>query len=159
MARLESVDFTDVVMRGQKARRTVCHFGYRYGYESWKVASAEALPAWLLWLRDRCAALARVDGADFVEALATRYPAGAGIGWHRDAPMFGPVVAGVSLQSACRMRFRRGDGASRRTYALELAPRSGYVLSGPARSLWQHSIPMTKALRHSLTFRTVRSSR
>jgi alkylated DNA repair protein (DNA oxidative demethylase) len=39
-----------------------------------------------------------------------------------------------------------------------LDPRSGYVLSGPARYAWQHSIPPTKALRFSITFRTLKAS-
>jgi alkylated DNA repair dioxygenase AlkB len=37
-----------------------------------------------------------------------------------------------------------------------LAPRSGYVLAGPARNQWQHSIPAVPAERYSLTFRTLR---
>jgi hypothetical protein len=36
-----------------------------------------------------------VDGDELVEVLLTRYPPGAGIGWHRDAPMFGPEVVHV----------------------------------------------------------------
>ncbi|HEX7256079.1 MAG TPA: hypothetical protein VF236_09155 [Gaiellaceae bacterium] len=38
-----------------------------------------------------------------------------------------------------------------------LEPRSGYVLTGPARTSWQHSIPPTKELRYSITFRTLRT--
>jgi alkylated DNA repair dioxygenase AlkB len=38
-----------------------------------------------------------------------------------------------------------------------LEPRSGYVLAGKARTSWQHSIPPTKELRYSITFRTLRS--
>jgi alkylated DNA repair dioxygenase AlkB len=37
-----------------------------------------------------------------------------------------------------------------------LEPRSGYVLDGPARWSWQHSIPATKEERFSITFRTLR---
>jgi hypothetical protein len=40
----------------------------------------------------------------------------------------------------------------------QILPRSGYVLSGAARYAWQHSIPPTKALRYSITFRTLRAS-
>jgi len=36
------------------------------------------------------------------------------------------------------------------------APRSAYLLSGPARSVWEHSIPPVSALRYSITFRTLR---
>ncbi|MDP9022354.1 MAG: alpha-ketoglutarate-dependent dioxygenase AlkB, partial [Actinomycetota bacterium] len=44
----------------------------------------------------------------------------------------------------------------RSVFDLELPPRSAYLLSGPARSAWQHSIPPVKDLRYSITFRTVR---
>jgi DNA oxidative demethylase len=44
-------------------------------------------------------------------------------------------------------------------WEVELEPRSGYVLGGAARSSWQHSIPATKDLRYSITFRTLRASR
>jgi alkylated DNA repair dioxygenase AlkB len=36
-----------------------------------------------------------------------------------------------------------------------LTPRSRYVLAGAARSFWQHSIPPTKDVRYSMTFRTL----
>ncbi len=44
------------------------------------------------------------------------------------------------------------------TFELELAPRSGYVLAGPARTAWQHHVPPAKRLRYSITFRTLRTS-
>ena len=34
-----------------------------------------------------------------------------------------------------------------------------YMLAGPAHSSWQHSIPATRALRWSVTFRTLRAPR
>ena len=143
-------------MRGQTAKRTTRHFGYDYDYEAWKVTPTEPIPDCLRWLRDRCGELAELAPEALAEALVTRYPEGAGIGWHRDAPMFGPKVIGVSLLSACRMRFQRGKGEARRVFDLELAPRSAYVLGGRARSAWQHSIPAAKSLRYSITFRTLR---
>jgi DNA oxidative demethylase len=154
---MEEIDFREVTMRGQTARRTVRHYGYDYGYESWQLVPAEPLPPGLAWLRDRCAGLAGADPEELAQTLVSRYPPGAGIGWHRDAPMFGRAVVGVSLGSACRMRFQRRAGDTRRVFDLELAPRSAYVLGGPARSAWQHSIPATKSLRYSITFRTVRN--
>jgi alkylated DNA repair dioxygenase AlkB len=36
-----------------------------------------------------------------------------------------------------------------------LAPRSAYLLSGPARHIWEHSIPPVDAHRYSITFRTM----
>ena len=158
LALFDAIDFRKVVMRGQVARRTVRHFGYDYDYETYgRIAPAEPLPDSLVWLRDRCAELAELEPDELAQTLVSRYPEGAGIGWHRDAPMFGAKVVGVSLLSGCRMRFQRGSGAERRVFDLELAPRSAYVLAGKARSAWQHSIPPTKALRYSITFRTVKN--
>lgn len=153
------IDFREVTMRGQTARRTVRHFGYDYDYESWALVPADPLPPPLLWLRDRCAALAGLEPGALEQALVSRYPPGAGIGWHRDAPMFGPAVVGVSLLSACRMRFQRRIGGERRVHDLELEPRSAYVMAGKARSAWQHSIPAAKDLRYSITFRTLKEGR
>ena len=145
-------------MRGQTARRTVRHFGIDYDYESGELVKTDPLPEPMLWLRDRCAALMEREPADLVQVLVSRYPAGAGIGWHRDAPMFGSKIAGVSFLAPCRMRFQRAVGGERSVAALELAPRSAYLLSGTARWSWQHSIPATKELRYSVTFRTLKRS-
>jgi alkylated DNA repair dioxygenase AlkB len=100
--------------------------------------------------------LAGVSAEDLAEVLVTEYPPGAGIGWHRDAPMFG-VVIGISLLGACRFRFQRGRGAAREARVVTLEPRSAYVLNGAARRQWQHSIPPAKERRYSMTFRTLRA--
>ena len=115
----------------------------------------EPVPAWLEDVRERCAALIDRPATALAEVLVTRYPAGATIGWHRDAPAFG-VVVGVSLGSSCALRFQRGAGERRRVFEQVLDPGSAYVLDGPARISWQHSIPAVSAERFSLTFRTVR---
>jgi alkylated DNA repair dioxygenase AlkB len=152
------LDFRSLTMRGQTARRTVRHFGIGYDYESGQIAPTDPLPAELEWLRERCAALIERDPDDLAQILIARYPEGAGIGWHRDAPMFGSRIAGVSLAGASRMRFQRTVRGERTVAAVELAPRSAYVLAGKARWSWQHSIPATKSLRYSVTFRTLRRS-
>ena len=151
-----AMEFRSVTMRGQTARRTVRHFGLDYDYASGELVPTDPLPAEMLWLRDRCAALIERDPGELVQVLVSRYPSGAGIGWHRDAPMFGSRIAGVSLLAPCRMRFQRTVGGSRSVAELEIAPRSAYVLSGTARWSWQHSIPAARALRYSVTFRTLK---
>ena len=158
VAHFEALDFRAVTMRGQTARRTVRMFGLDYAYESGELEPGDPLPAQMEWLRERCAALIERDPADLVQVLVSRYPPGAGIGWHRDAPTFGSRVAGVSLLAPCRMRSQRTVEGERRTAEVVLEPRSAYVLSGKARWSWQHSIPATKALRYSVTFRTLRRS-
>ncbi len=156
VAAFRRYDFEQVVMHGQPARRTVRHFGFGYDYDSARVVPGDPLPPELLELRERCAAPAGVPAEGLVEALVTRYPPGATIGWHRDAPIFGPTVVGVSLLSASTMRFQRRLGGERRVFELLLAARSGYVLAGAARTGWQHSIPPVPLLRYSVTFRSLR---
>jgi DNA oxidative demethylase len=154
-AYLRTLDFVSIEMRGQIARRRTTHFGWIYGYESWRIEPGPPIPAAFLPLRARAARVAGVDADELVEVLVTEYPPGAGIGWHRDAPQFGTVI-GVSFLAPCRMRFRRGRSETRETRAFVLEPRSAYVLDGAVRWAWQHSIPPTKALRYSVTFRTLR---
>jgi alkylated DNA repair protein (DNA oxidative demethylase) len=158
LERLDDLRFDPIVIRGQAARRTARHYGLGYDYESRTPQPGEPIPAWLAPVQERAAKLAGVEPDDLVEALVQRYPAGSTIGWHRDAPAFG-VVVGVSLGGRCRLRFQRGKSEKRRVWEVELLPRSGYVLDGAARWSWEHSIPATKEVRHSITFRTLRASR
>jgi alkylated DNA repair dioxygenase AlkB len=148
IAHIVTLPLAAATYRGFTARRRIVHF-------------EDAVPEFLLPLRDKAAALGEVDSATLHKALVTEYAAGAVMGWHRDAPQYGPVVVGISLASACRMRLRRIDsdaGAAVERASVILEPRSAYVLGGEARSGWQHSIPAVEALRYSITFRTLRSS-
>jgi alkylated DNA repair dioxygenase AlkB len=116
------------------------------------------MPPFLLPLRRRAAALAGLGPAAFQHALVTEYAPGAGIGWHRDKAVFDEVV-GVSLGSACDFRLRRrkhGNTWERATVVAE--PRSAYLLRGPARTEWEHSIPAVDRLRYSITFRNFRAA-
>ena len=158
LAFFAGVEFREIVMHGQAAKRTARHYGVGYSYDARALTEEDPVPADLEALRASCAALAEVEPDALAEALVQRYPPGATIGWHRDAPMFG-IVVGVSLGSAARMRFQRGKGDERRVAELELEPRSAYVLRGSARWQWQHSIPPTKAERSSITFRTLKETR
>jgi DNA oxidative demethylase len=155
LGHLAHESYGEVRMRGQVARRTVRHYGMSYDFESGQIAAGDPIPDWLSELRRRCAELLGVPDERLAECLLTRYPAGATIGWHRDAPMFGDVV-GVSLRSACLLRFQRGRGDQRRVFEQVLEPRSAYALTGASRSGWQHSIPPVAEERYSITFRTLR---
>ncbi|HVL33550.1 MAG TPA: alpha-ketoglutarate-dependent dioxygenase AlkB [Actinomycetota bacterium] len=159
LAFVETLTFDAVEMRGQVARRTVRHFGVDYRFDTGAVVATEPIPDELETLRARAAAWIERDTQDLAEALVTRYPPGATIGWHRDAPAFGSRVVGISLLAPARMRFRRTTKAGSAVFDLVLEPRSGYVLGGAARASWQHSIPAVKELRYSVTFRTVRRAR
>jgi alkylated DNA repair dioxygenase AlkB len=152
---VQDIQFTHFKMHGVASRRRVAHFGWLYGYESWKVEPGPPMPEFLLPLRAKLAAWRQVDPELLAEVLVTEYTPGAGIGWHRDAPPFGIVVA-CSLLSPCRFRLRRGS-SGKTDATITIKPRSGYVLSGPARTQWQHSISPAKELRYSITFRTLRA--
>jgi alkylated DNA repair dioxygenase AlkB len=154
--RVRSLAWEEVKMRGQVARRRTVHFGWLYGYETWRIEPGPPIPDFLLPLRARAGSLAGVTADALAEVLVTEYAPGAAIGWHRDAPMFGDVV-GVSLLAPCRFRFQRGKGEARETRVVSVEPRSAYVMTGSARWQWQHSIPPMKAWRYSVTFRTLRA--
>jgi alkylated DNA repair dioxygenase AlkB len=98
-----------------------------------------------------------VEPGRLAQALVTEYDAGAAIGWHRDKGVFGDVV-GVSLLAPCTFRLRRRAGAGWERATLVAAPRSAYLLRGPARAEWEHSIPPVAALRYSITFRSLRAT-
>jgi DNA oxidative demethylase len=155
LERFGSLRFDPIVLHGRAARRSGRHFGLDYDYEARTPQPGEAVPDWLLPVRERAAALAGHEPDELVEILVQRYPEGSTIGWHRDAPAFETVV-GVSLGGTSRLRFQRGKRENRRVWEIQLEPRSGYVLSGEARRSWEHSIPPTKELRYSITFRTLR---
>src|SRR5829696_944315 len=155
LERVRRLQFDEVRMHGQVAHRVVRHFGVQYAFESAAVTPGPPIPDWLTEVRDHAAQLLDVSPAALAEVLVTYYPPGATIGWHRDAPVFGNVV-GVSLGSACLLRFQRGQGAERRVFEQVLEPRSAYALTGPSRTAWQHSIPAVGDERYSITFRTLR---
>ena len=115
----------------------------------------DAKPEFLLPLAVRIAAWLGVPPTDLKQMLINEYRTGTPLGWHRDAPEYN-LVAGVSLAAPCRMRFRPYPPTKRGPIlSLDLAPRSAYQLCGEVRWRWQHSVPATKALRYSITFRTL----
>lgn len=150
----ESLPFKPFEFHGYRGNRRVVIFGWRYDYGGARLTKAEAIPEFLLPLRRIAARFADIEPDGFAHSLVTEYAPGAGIGWHRDKTQFGKVV-GLSFCSPCRLRFRRKRGQRWQRQAVDLAPRSGYLLDGEARHVWEHSIPPTKTLRYSVTFRTL----
>src|SRR5262249_7598434 len=157
IAQFETLDFKPFEFHGYFGNRRTVSFGWYYDFASNRVDPASNVPDFLLPLRDKAAAFAAIDPSSLEHALVTEYAPGAGIGWHRDRPVFDDVI-GISLAAPCRFRLRktRGDGWERA--AIELAPRSAYLLRGPVRREWEHSIPPLDKLRYSVTFRSVKPS-
>ena len=152
---IAGLELREFEFHGYLGKRRVASFGLRYDFSDMAVHEAAEIPDFLLPLRDRAADFAGLAPEALVHALVTEYTPGAAIGWHRDRPVFGDVI-GVSLGSACRFRFRRKRGESWERKSLMLMPRSAYLLRGPARHEWQHSIPPVEVLRYSVTFRSTR---
>ncbi|RZJ00700.1 MAG: alpha-ketoglutarate-dependent dioxygenase AlkB [Brevundimonas sp.] len=153
--RAATLDFAPFDFRGFKGNRRTVSFGSRYDFTHGRVGSADPMPDWLQPLRARAAAFAEIPDGDLVQALVTEYAPGAGIGWHRDRPEYGKVV-GLSFASGCVLRFRRPEAGGWRRACQALRPSSAYLLVGPAREAWQHSITPGDRLRYSVTFRSMR---
>jgi alkylated DNA repair dioxygenase AlkB len=150
--RFETLPFQPFEFHGYLGKRRIVSFGWRYDYAERALRDSPPIPSFLLALRVQAAAFASIPAESLQQILVTEYAPGAGIGWHRDKPMFQDVIA-VSFLSPCTLRFRRKDGGSWQRAARAAASRSAYVLRGPARWDWQHSIPPVDRLRYSVTFR------
>ena len=152
--RLATLNFKPFEFRGYLGKRRVVSYGWRYDHGGSGLSRTDEIPPFLRDVRLSAASIAGVDPPAFEHVLVTEYPPSAEIGWHKDRPEFGDVV-GLSLLSACVLRFRRKQGTRWERASLSLEPRSAYLLRGPARTEWQHSIPAVTALRYSVTFRTL----
>jgi len=183
LTRVRTLPFEEFDFHGYKGKRRVVSFGWQYEFAgAGRLRKANDIPEFLLPVRAIAASFAGLAPEAFQHVLVIEYGPGAGIGWHRDKPVFGQVV-GVSLLAPCVLRFRRKIGASAnlgpqtlnqsaRPHATEKSgrpklktkwervnvlaePRAAYHLTGPARSEWEHSILRVDSLRYSITFRTM----
>jgi alkylated DNA repair dioxygenase AlkB len=132
----------------------VVSFGCRYDFNGGGLSKTDDMPAFLLAVRQKAAAFAGIPPSDLQQVLVTEYRRGAAIGWHKDRSVFGDVL-GISLFAPCTFRFRRRQDTGWDRINTKVDPRSIYLLRGPSRSEWEHSIPAVDALRYSLTFRNV----
>jgi alkylated DNA repair dioxygenase AlkB len=152
-ALIEKLPFKAFEFHGFTAKRRTVSFGWKYDFSAERLRPAGEMPSFLEPLRDRAAAFAGMKPETIEHALITEYQRGAAIGWHKDKAVFAKVV-GISFGSACTMRFRKQVGSKWDRRSLTLEPGSAYLIDGPARSEWEHSIPPVAALRYSVTFRT-----
>jgi 2OG-Fe(II) oxygenase superfamily len=155
VAAFANLPFREFEFHGFLGKRRVVPFGSRYDYNGGGLQEAAPIPAFLLPLSERAAAFAELAPDGLVHALITEYRTGTTIGWHRDRPHYGDVI-GVSLLSSCTFRLRRRSGMTWDRASMQLEPRSVYLMRGPSRDVWEHSIPAVDALRYSVTFRTMR---
>ncbi|GAC1335392.1 MAG: alpha-ketoglutarate-dependent dioxygenase AlkB [Beijerinckiaceae bacterium] len=147
--------FKEFEFHGFLGKRRVVSFGWRYDFNEGGLQKTHDIPPFLLPVREKAAAFAGITPGALQQVLLTEYQPGAAIGWHKDRPVFGEVV-GISLFSACTFRLRRKAGSKWKRASIIVEPRSAYLLHGPARTEWEHSIPAVEQLRYSITFRTFR---
>ena len=98
-------------------KRETVSFGWRYDFNGGGLSKTNDMPEFLLPLRAAASAFAGLEPAQLQQALLTKYPPGATIGWHKDRSVFGEVI-GFSLLSPCTFRFRRRparNGSARRS--------------------------------------------
>jgi alkylated DNA repair dioxygenase AlkB len=152
--RLAGLPLVAFDFHGYTARRRTISFGWHYDFGRRALDQAQDIPGWLLPLREAAARFAGLAPEQLPHVLVLEYAPGAAIGWHRDKAVFGDVI-GVSLLAPCRFRLRRKAGTAWERVSLVVEPRSAYLLRGPSRTEWEHSIPAVDALRYSITFRSL----
>jgi len=150
--RFQELPFKPFEFHGFLGNRHVVSFGWRYDFSGATLRPSDDIPPFLLPLRERAAAFAGIAAEGLQQILINEYAPGAGIGWHRDKSMFEDVVA-ISLGSTCSLRLRRRQGSGWERAAQEVRPRSAYLLRGPVRREWEHSVPPVDWLRYSVTLR------
>ena len=150
-----TLPFKAFEFRGFEGKRRTVSYGWRYDFNQQQLQKAERLAEFLRPIREIGARFAGLEPEALEQVTVIEYSPGSAIGWHKDRPMFGDVL-GVSLASSTRFRFRRRSGKSWERISLVVDPRSIYLLRGPARDVWEHSIPPVDTLRYSITMRTFR---
>ncbi len=151
---IDEADLSPFKFQQWTGKRLTRSFGWSYDFEAGRFAPTNPMPRWLQPLRDHAARFAGLQPDDLVQALLIRYDPGAGIGWHKDRPVFQHVI-GISLGEPATMRFRRRVGSKFERASAALSPRSIYHLSGEARDSWEHSILEMVETRWSITFRSL----
>jgi len=155
LERIRVLPLREFEFHGYTGKRRVISFGWRYDFSARRLDRVDDIPDFLLAVRPAAAAFAGLAPEALQHVLVTEYGPGAAIGWHRDKAVFGQVV-GISLLAPCTFRLRRRAGEGWERVSLTAEPRSAYLLAGPSRTEWEHSIPPVDALRYSLTFRNLR---
>jgi alkylated DNA repair protein (DNA oxidative demethylase) len=151
-----ALPFQPFQFQGWEGKRETVSFGWRYDFNDSRMHVAPPIPEFLAPLRGLAARFAGVAAEAFEQALVIRYGVGAGIGWHRDRPVFDRVF-GLSLASRTELRFRRRKPTGFDRFTLDAPPRSAYLLTGEVRHEWEHSIAPVAELRYSITFRSRRA--
>jgi len=145
---------------GFKANRKVASFGYDYSFDNGNLTKGKEFPVAFDFLIQKVSLYLAEDSVHFAELLITEYAPGTVINWHRDAPPF-DIIAGISLMGNCTFRLRPQDKEKQGRSSIisfTVQQRSLYIIRGPARTSWQHSIAPVKGTRYSITLRTLKGN-
>jgi len=151
--RINAIDLTPFRFQQWTGKRLTHSFGWKYDFQSGVLSRGDRFPDWLLPIRDRASAWANLEPHELVQALLIRYDEGAGIGWHKDRPIYEHVL-GISLGASAEMRFRQRSDQRWKRVTAPLEPRAAYHLDGEIRHDWEHSIIERTDTRYSITFRS-----
>jgi hypothetical protein len=135
--RFQHLPFKEFEFHGFLGKRRVVSFGRKYDFSARRLRESEPIPEFILPIREKAAAFAAIDPQAIAHVLVTEY-------------------IGISLASECVFRLRRKSGSSWQRGSITLAPTSVYVMRGPVRNEWEHSISALTSLRYSITFRNLR---
>ncbi|MCE9644227.1 alpha-ketoglutarate-dependent dioxygenase AlkB [Candidatus Parcubacteria bacterium] len=156
---IEDLPLEEAQYKEYTAKRRHFSLGWGYDFDNKKFIPGPPLPPFLRPVQIRIGKWLDIDPKRIVEALINEYSPGSALGWHRDNEGFEHVI-GLSLSGWARMRFRPIKRREEKkdlkdVVALELEPRSVYVMQKDIRWNWQHSVAKTKTMRYSITFRTL----
>lgn len=155
---IQKIELHPFKFQGFEAKRRVASFGYDYSFDKNALTKGKLIPEEFNWVVKKVGAHLGIAPNDFAEVLITEYPVGSVINWHRDAFPF-ELIAGISLHADCIFRLRPYEKAKQTRHAtISLPVKRGslYVMEGPARTEWQHSIAPVKDIRYSITLRTLK---
>lgn len=154
-----SIQLHTFQFQGYEAKRKVASFGYDWSFEKRNLSKGKDIPEAFQGIIKKVSDYLSLPVSTFAELLVTEYPEGSVINWHRDAPPF-DLIVGLSLLSDCTFRFRPHDKSKqdrKSVIAFPVERRSMYIIKGPSRTDWQHSIDPVKSIRYSITLRTLRA--
>lgn len=156
---IKQFDLANMKFHEYEAKRKVMSFGRGWSFTDQQLKQGDPIPGTFIFLVERIAAHLKIPVAAIAQFLITEYPVDAVINWHRDAPPF-ETIAGISLLSDCIFKLRphaKEKQTRTATISLPVQRRSMYIMTGQAKTAWQHCTAPVKQVRYSLTFRTIRS--
>ena len=129
-------------------------FGWQYDIPSDSFSESDPVPRDFEWVRELGARFTGAKAEDFIDLMVIRYEPGSYIQPHYDKPVFNHII-GLSMGSDADMVFSKPAEQGGEAITVPLPRRSMFKLSGDARFVYRHGIPLVTGTRLSLTLRTL----